>query len=96
MSSSQEFLEGRESSFTAAALGDFIPKTEFSVQMSEIPDSLDLGDRRGREIIQEHIGCWLCVSAIFFFILSVICSICFPCLHVELTPIRADKRRISK
>lgn len=31
-----------------------------------------------------------------FLIQSVICSICFPCLHVELTPKRADKRRISK
>ena len=59
MSASQDFLEGIESSFTAATRGDFIPKTEFFVQMSEIPDSPDLGDRRGRESIQEHIACWI-------------------------------------
>lgn len=58
-SASQDFLEGRESSFTVATRGDFIPKTEFSVEMSEIPDSPDLGDRRGRESIQEHIACWI-------------------------------------
>lgn len=43
MSISRAFLDGRESSFNDSHLGDFIPKTEFPVHISKMPDSPDFG-----------------------------------------------------
>lgn len=37
-------------------LGDFIPKTEFSVSISEMPDSPGFRGRKGRGTVREDTG----------------------------------------
>lgn len=52
--SSHGFLDGKASSFMAAVWEILIPKTEFPIQMSKMPDSPDFGDRRKRNHSGTH------------------------------------------
>lgn len=75
------------------------PNVELPVHISvHIYRSWVRGQERGRDsshsgLVQRRAR----VSMVLFSsIQSVTCSVCFCCLHGELTPKRADKRRISK
>lgn len=61
---------------------------------------LESGARREEGTVATHSGriqCRAGVSVVLFSsVQSVMCSVCFCCSHGELTPKRADKRRIRK